>query len=173
MGLAVGDHQDLPSASLFTGKKLPGQHQGVVQVGAGHPVVPGKAGQVLFLQLAGVVGEPDDVEGVSGVLLADQGEQRQGDLFGRRPVVEQPHGTALVQQYDGGGARHVFSAVDLKVVRTQLDRHLRPAADDGVFHRGLEVQLQRVAEFVGLGVAEKVAAGAAGVQVVVADAVPS
>ena len=77
----VGDDQDLPGAALFAGKQFARQHQGVMQVGAGNPVVPGQPGQIRLLQFAGIVGEADHVQRIPGILLADEGEQGQRNLF--------------------------------------------------------------------------------------------
>ena len=111
------------------------------------------------------------MQGIPGVLLMDESEQSERDFLGRRPVVEQAHGTALIQQYDGGGAGHVLGAIDLEIVGAQFHRHLRAAANDCVLHSGLQIQLQRITELVHLGIAQQVAAGAPGIQIVVADAV--
>ena len=72
-GLAVRDHEDLTGASLVLGQELSGQHECVVHVGAGLPVVPGDLREHLLADLHGVVGESHYVEPVTRKLRADQG----------------------------------------------------------------------------------------------------
>ena len=62
-------------------------------------------------------------------------------------------------------------AEDLKVFRAELDRNLRAASEDCIFNGGLQIDLERVAKFVGLGLAQQIAIGAAGIHLVVAHAV--
>ena len=48
----------------------------------------------------------------------------------------------------------MFVAEDLKVFRAELDRHLRAASEDCIFNGGLQIDLERVAKFVGFGLAQ-------------------
>ena len=45
-------------------------------------------------------------------------------------------------------------AEDLKVFRAERDRNLRAASKDCIFNGGLQIDLERVAKFIGFGLAQ-------------------
>ena len=81
--LAVGDHDYLLRAGAVLGEHLLGHHQRVVHVRAEHGFIPADVGKLVRLQLAGVGGEPDEVEAVLRELRADEVVQGERDLLGR------------------------------------------------------------------------------------------
>ena len=168
---AVGYYQYLPGAALLLRQQIAGQHQGMVQIGAGHPGVPVDFGQVLFLYFAGIVGETDNMKGVPGVLSANEGKQSQRDFLGGLEVVEQAHRPALVQQHDCRRPGHVLVAINLKVLGANFHRHPRTTPPNCILDRSLQVQLEWVTELVRFGLTQQVATGPSSVQLVVAHPV--
>ena len=155
------------------GEKLLGDQQGVVHVGAEHRLVPADVGELVGLELAGVGAEADQVEGVARVLHADQVVERHGDLLGRLERSAQGHRPGEIEHDDGGGLGQGLGAVDLEVVGGEPDGHLgaafRRCPQDGVGDCVFEVQVEWVAEFVGLGVVGTIAVAAGFGDVVLAE----
>ena len=155
-GLAVRDHDDLPGPRLVLGEQLPRQQEGVVHVRSRDPVVPRYLGKLILLQLNGVVGEPNNVELVPGKLGANEGCQGHRHLLGRLEAAVKPHGAALVQEQHSGGLGHVLRAMYLEVRRRQLDGNAAAVSKQGVSDRPLQVNIEVVAELIGLGLARVV-----------------
>ena len=61
--------------------------------------------------------------------------------------------------------------VNFKVLRSKTNRHLRAASEHGVLDCSLQIDLERIAEFVNLSFTKKVAISATGVHLMVTHAV--
>jgi hypothetical protein len=77
---------------------------------------------------------------------------------------------AAIEHQDGGAGTLVLALVDHQVGIIELDGHLRAVAADGVEERGADVEIQRVAEFVGARDAAGFDAGGQLARVVAAEA---
>ncbi len=109
---------------------------------------------------------------IAGILRADQVRERQGHALGRREAVfaVEDHAVAAIEHQHGGAGALVFALVDHQVGIIEFDGHLRAFAADGVEERGADVQIQRVAEFVGAGDAAGFDSGGQFARVVAAEA---
>ena len=151
--LAVGDHDDLLRAGL-AGQHLAGQREAVVHVGAVGEV-PADLGQLRRRQLVRRLAEADEAHVVARELRGDQRVQRHRHLLRRQEVVAHRHAHRQVEHQHGRRARDVLGALDLEVVGRQVHRgaHRRRfgTAPDRVADGAVEVEVERIAELVLLG----------------------
>src|SRR3990172_4722776 len=159
--LAVGDHDDLLVAALLPAEERAGEHEGRVHVGADVGPAGGQLGQFRRAELARVEREADDVQTVARELAADERVERQRHLLGRQEAAVVEHRAAEVEEDDRGGLRRELGPPDLEVVRREPHGRAGAAALDGVHERASQVEQERVAELVALGVVGAVAPGAA------------
>src|SRR5438445_12383585 len=82
----------------------------------------------------------------------------QRDLLGRLEAATEGHRPGEVEHEDGGGRRERFGAVDLEVVLLEAHWHFGAFAENAVEDRLAEVEMERVAELVGLRVVGALAA---------------
>src|SRR5215216_1635029 len=168
-GLAVGDHDHLLGPALAR-ELLPGEHERVLHVRA--PLeVPGHLGQELGLHLAGDAPEAHEPEVVTRELGRDEGVQRHSDLLGRQEVVAHRHRERHVQEQHGGRAGEELGAFDLEVAGCEANRGAAAAAPDGVLDRLLDIEVERIAELVGLVLERALVADAGALDLVAAGAV--
>src|SRR5215211_3136749 len=168
-GLAVGDHDHLLGPALAR-ELLPGEHERVLHVRA--PLeVPGHLGQELGLHLAGDAPEAHEPEVITRELGRDEGVQRHSDLLGRQEVVAHRHRERHVQEQHGGRAGEQLGAFDLEVAGCEANRGAPAAAPDGVLDRLLDIEVERIAELVGLVLERALVADAGALDLVAAGAV--
>ena len=137
------------------------QHQRVVHVRAEHGLVPAHVRQLLRLQLARVGGEADDVEAVARELRADQVLQRQRDLLRRLEADRAAPSTTRGRP--SSPSRSASAAPSLQTSKSSFVRCTGTCgalAVERVHDRLLEVEVERVAELVGLRVVRALAARA-------------
>ena len=145
------------------------QHR-VLHVGA--PLeVPAHLGQPFGWHLPRDTSEADEPEVVAGELARDERVQRHRDLLGRQEVVAHRHRERHVEEQHGGAAGELLGPLDLEVVGGELHRRSRALTPDGVLHRLLHVEAERVAPLVGLVLVRGVVADAFAVLLVTAGAV--
>ena len=126
--LAVRDDHDLPVRRRVPLQDPPGEEQAVLEVRAVFVAVPAELGQGARLDLAGVVGEPDDREIVARVLRPDEGVERDGDLLRGEEAAAQQHRPAHVHEQDGGRAGQLLGPMDLEVGRARAGSAAEPRA---------------------------------------------
>ena len=90
---------------------------------------------------------------VAGILGADQVRERHGDALGRREAVfaVENHAVAAIEQQHGSAGALVIALVHAQVGIVQLEGQPGPIAAHGVEEGGPDVQVDGVAEFIGLG----------------------
>ena len=154
----------------LAGEHAPAEQEPVLHVGAVDEV-PRHLGQLLRLELAGDLAEADDAEEVARELRRDQRVQRHRDLLGREEVVAHRHRQRQVEHEHGARLGERLGALDLEVVGLQAHRRAAALALDGVAHGALDVEVERVAELVGLGLVGALVADAGALDLVAADAV--
>ena len=76
--------------------------------------------------------------------------ERQGDFLGGREAVlsVQNHAVAAIEHENRSAGTLVFALADLKVLIIQIQRHFEAVSLDGGKERGVDVQVQRIAELV-------------------------
>ena len=97
--------------------------------------------------------------------------QRHRDLLGRQEVVAHRHRQRQVQHQHRGSARQQLGALDLEVVGREAHWRAGALPGDGVAHGALDVQVEGVAELVGLGLVGELVADAALAHLMAADLV--
>ena len=112
----------------------------------------------------------NQVEGVAGKLRLDEVRQGHGDALGRGKAVfaVQDHRVRAVEHDDSGAAGLVFRLADDEIFVVHVEGYGEALARHGVRQRGIHVEVERVAELVGLGGARGLDAGG-----LVAGIVPS
>ena len=130
------------------------------------------ASQLAQRHFFGAVVKQNQVQRIAGILRADQVRERQGHALGRREAVfaVEDHAVAAIEHQHRGAGALVFALVDHQVGIVEFDGHLRAFAAHGVEERGADVQIQRVAEFVGARDAAGFDAGGQFARVVAAEA---
>jgi hypothetical protein len=109
------------------------------------------AGMPSAIDTARRFAEADDAHVVAWELRRDQRVQRHRHLLGRQEVVAHRHRHREVEHQHRARAREVFGALDLEVVGVEHHRRAATLTPDRVADRALEVELERVAELVRLG----------------------
>ena len=147
--LAVGDHDDLAHVLLLLRENALRQAQAFARVGVVRADL--HARQLAERHFLGAVVEKHQVQRIARILRADQVRERQGHALGRREAVFaiEDHAVAAIQHQHRGAGALVFALMDHQVGIIERDGHLRAFAAHGVEKRGADVQVQRVAEFVG------------------------
>ena len=133
--------------------------------------VPGHLRQLLRLELAGDLAEADDAEEVAGELRRDERMQCHRNLLGREEVVAHRHRERQVEHEHGARLGQSLGALDLEVVGLQAYRRAAPLPLNRVAHRALDVEVERIAELVCLGLVGALVADAGALDLVTAHAV--
>ena len=97
--------------------------------------------------------------------------QRHRDLLGGQEVVAHRHRQRQVQHQHRRCPRQQLGPLDLEVVGRQAHRRAGALAGHGVAHGALDVQVERVAEFVRLGLVGELVADTRLAHLVAADLV--
>ena len=133
--------------------------------------VPRHLGQLLRRDDPGHLAEADDAEEVARELHRDQRVQRHGHLLGGEEVVAHRHRQRQVEHQHGGAADDLLGLLDLEVVGREAHRRAAAGAADGVADGALDLEVERVAELVGLGVVGALVADAPVLHLVAAELV--
>ena len=115
--------------------------------------------------------EADDAEVVTRELRGDERVQRHRHLLGGEEVVAHRHGQRQVDHQHGARADEVLGPLDLEVLGCEPDRVPPPARWSRVADRALDVEVERIAELVGLGLVGPLVAGAGALDLVLAHLV--
>ncbi len=110
--------------------------------------------------LRGIV-EQHEVQRVAGILRADQMRQRERHFLGRREAIlaVKNHAVAAIEHEHGGAGTLVFGLMNHQVRIIEFDRNFRAFAAHGVEQCPADIEIQRVAEFVGARDAARFDAG--------------
>ena len=148
--LTVGDHDDLPHVLLLAGEEPARQLQPVRGIG----VVGAHLGcrQRRQRDLLGRVVEQHHLERIAGELGLDQVSERQRHFLGRGEAVlpVEDHRVGAVQQQHRGAGGAVLRLLDHEIAVFQVDRHPDPFPGQGVPQGRGHVQVEGIAELVGL-----------------------
>ena len=95
----------------------------------------------------------NEIERVAGILRSNQMRERHGDAFGGSEAVfaVENHAVAAVEKNDRGTGRMIFALVDHEVLVLNFDGNFCAVAADGVEKCFADVEIERVAKFVGAG----------------------
>ena len=149
-GFAVGDHDDL-LVPVLARQHLARHPQRVVHVGALHPR-DGRLHQLVGLDLPRHVPEHQDAQVIARIHRRDERLQRHRHLLGRAPAVVAIHRVRRVEHEHRGRTREVLGALDLEILRRQPHRRALAPAIERVANGALQIEVERIAVFVLLGV---------------------
>src|SRR6266571_5354344 len=148
-GFSVGDHDDLAHIFFLPKKNALGHAQTLARVRVIRADL--HASELAERNFFGAVVEKHQAERVAGVLCANEMGERHGHALGGREAVlaVENHAVAAIEKDDGGARALVFALVNHEVRVGHFDGYLGAFTANGVEERFANVQVQRVAEFVG------------------------
>src|SRR5262249_34019502 len=147
--LAIGDHDDLAHVLALAKKNALRDAEAFAGVGVKRADLD--AGEFAERDFFGGIVEENEIESVPGILCSNEVRERHGDaLRGSEAIFAvEDHAMAAIEENNRGARGLIFALVDHQVLVLDFDGDFGAVAADGVEESFTDIEIERVAKFVG------------------------